>query len=115
MARPGAFSANFHPELLDAFRKRCSEKGQQYTKVLGQLAEIYLATDGEVLNDNADIASTKVDYIKSTPSALAATNNDLEKRLDRVEESNEYFEEALVSILKRIDTLEKINGLGAAL
>jgi len=71
------------------------------------LSEIYRATDGDVRNDNADISSTKVDYIKSTPSALAATNNDLEKRLDRVEESNEYFEETLVSILKRIDTLEK--------
>ena len=38
MARPGAFSANFAPEVLNRFRGFCASRGEKYTKVLQELA-----------------------------------------------------------------------------
>ena len=48
-ARPGAFNANFAPETLEAFKALCRKQGKQYTKVLEQFAEIYLKSEGAVL------------------------------------------------------------------
>jgi hypothetical protein len=48
--RPGAFAANFRPEVLDRFRELCRRQGRQYTKVLERLAEVYLETEGAVLD-----------------------------------------------------------------
>ncbi|MDA7677482.1 hypothetical protein N8561_01185 [bacterium] len=49
-ARPGAFAANFEPEILDSFRNRCKEEGRQYSKVLEKLAQEYVITNGAILN-----------------------------------------------------------------
>ena len=59
MPRPGAFAANFTPEVLDRFRDLCKQQGKQYTKVLQLLAELYLETDGAVLDGR--VASAPVD------------------------------------------------------
>ena len=48
-ARPGAFAANFDPETLDSFRDHCKAEGRQYSKVLERLAEIYVLSNGEIL------------------------------------------------------------------
>ena len=48
-ARPGAFTANFAPETLNEFREKCKSSGLQYTKVLEELAVLFLKTKGEVL------------------------------------------------------------------
>ena len=48
MPRPGAFAANFTPEVLVRL-EICKKQGKQYTKVLQLLAEMYLETDGAVL------------------------------------------------------------------
>ena len=40
VARPGAFAANFTPEVLDQFRDLCKQQGKQYTKVLQLLAAL---------------------------------------------------------------------------
>ena len=45
-ARPGAFTANFAVETLEKFRTTCKSTGLQYTKVLEELAEVYLETQG---------------------------------------------------------------------
>ena len=45
-ARPGAFTANFALETLDDFRETCKSSGLQYTKVLEELAELYLDSKG---------------------------------------------------------------------
>lgn len=45
-ARPGAFTANFAPETLNDFRETCRRSGLQYTKVLEELAEVYLDSKG---------------------------------------------------------------------
>lgn len=49
-ARPGAFNANFDPVTLNAFKSLCRSQGLPYTKVLERLAEIYIATNGDVLD-----------------------------------------------------------------
>ena len=47
--RPGAFAANFDPDVLDRFRDTCKRQGKKYSKVLELLAIAYLDTDGAVL------------------------------------------------------------------
>ena len=48
-ARPGAFAANFDPETLDSFRDHCKAEGRQYSKVLERMAEMYVLSNGEIL------------------------------------------------------------------
>ena len=50
MPRPGAFAANFDPDVLNRFRDSCKRQGKQYSKVLELLAIAYLDTDGAVLD-----------------------------------------------------------------
>ena len=64
VARPGAFAANFTPEVLDRFRDLCRQQGKQYTKVLQLLAEIYLETDGAVLDGKVSSALVDPDKKK---------------------------------------------------
>ena len=49
-ARPGAFAANFKPEILNRFRDLCKEQGLQYSKELEKLAETYVETGGECVD-----------------------------------------------------------------
>ena len=89
MSRPGAFAANFKPEVLDRFRDLCRCQGRQYTKVLERLAEAYLETDGAVLDGTAS----------SRPA-----DPDKKKRLVQVESlQNKLLED----LLKRVEVLEK--------
>ena len=89
MSRPGAFAANFKPEVLDRFRDLCRRQGRQYTKVLERLAEVYLETDGAVLDGTAS----------SGPA-----DHDKKKRLVQVESlQNKLLED----LLKRVEVLEK--------
>ena len=71
MPRPGAFAANFRPEVLDRFRELCRRQGRQYTKVLERLAEVYLETEGAVLDGAvsagpADPDRTSLEELKET-------------------------------------------------
>ena len=87
--RPGAFAANFRPEVLDRFRDLCRRQGRQYTKVLERLAEVYLETEGGVL--------------EGAPSA-APVDPDRKKRLVQVETlQNKLLED----LLKRVEVLER--------
>ena len=89
MPRPGAFAANFRPDVLDRFRDLCRCQGKQYTKVLERLAEVYLETEGAVL-DGASSA------VRADP--------DKKKRLVQVESlQNKLLED----LLKRVEVLEK--------
>ena len=54
-ARPGAFNVNFAPDTLDAFRSLCKDQGKQYTKVLERFAELYIETNGEILNASSPV------------------------------------------------------------
>ena len=85
MARPGAFAANFTPEVLDRFRELCKQQGKQYTKVLQLLAELYLETDGAVLDGRVAAASVDPDKRKRQVQVESLQNKLLEDLLKRVE------------------------------
>ena len=115
MARAGAFSANFDPAVLDEFRSFCSERGEQYTKVLEQLAIAYLRSKGEVLSDAAEVSvpSTPTSGEQtSTTTPSAETDQDLVRRVSRLEEADEFNAETFETIFKRLEEVEKITKSG---
>ena len=85
MPRPGAFAANFTPEVLDRFRDLCKQQGKQYTKVLQLLAEMYLETDGAVLDGRVSSGSVDPDKRKRQVQVESLQNKLLEDLLKRVE------------------------------
>ena len=50
-ARAGSFNANFSPETLESFKSLCRDQSKQYTKVLERLAELYLGSQGQILEN----------------------------------------------------------------
>ena len=69
-ARPGAFAANFDPDLLDSFRNHCKAEGRQYSKVLEKLAHTYVLTNGEIL-EWADKVSALSEEVRTLKKQLA--------------------------------------------
>ena len=85
VSRPGAFTANFTPEVLDRFRDFCRKQGKQYTKVLQLLAELYLETDGAVLDGRASVGPVAPERKKLQVQVESLQNKLLEDLLKRVE------------------------------
>ncbi|MDA1155967.1 MAG: hypothetical protein ACO3SB_06495 [Vulcanococcus sp.] len=85
MPRPGAFAANFRPEVLDRFRELCRRQGRQYTKVLERLAEVYLETEGAVLDGAVSAGPADPDRKKRLVQVESLQNKLLEDLLKRVE------------------------------
>lgn len=117
MGRAGAFSAAFHPETLDRFRSLCRANGEQYTKVLERLAELYLETDGHVLSAASSLNLSVPAAASSTKRSSSGADldegaEDLSKRLERLEENDEYNEETFSTLFNRLDEIEKKLGLG---
>lgn len=105
MGRVGAFAANFKPEVLDAFRALCKKQGKQYTKVLEQLAEIYLQRGGDI----EILGSVKAPINpKSTAPEVVQATQQLLRRVDRLEENEEFNAETFTELLNRIEQLEQI-------
>lgn len=105
MPRAGAFSANFTPESLDAFRDLCSKQGKQYTKVLQLLAELYVSTDGEVLN-HLPPASVAPSNSPSGVSGLKQIQNDLQRVEKDLTGADDHLEYLIEDLTKRMDDLE---------
>ena len=75
-ARAGSFNANFSPETLESFKTLCRDQSKQYTKVLERLAELYLGSQGQIL-----------DNISESPELeLSRDSVDLEKLKQSVEQ-----------------------------
>ena len=75
-ARAGSFNANFSPETLESFKSLCRDQSKQYTKVLERLAELYLGSQGQIL-----------DNISESPELeLSRDSVDLEKLKQSVEQ-----------------------------
>ena len=85
MPRPGAFAANFTPDVLNRFRDLCKQQGKQYTKVLQLLAEIYLETDGAVLDGRSTAPHVSPENKKRQVQVESLQNKLLEDLLKRVE------------------------------
>lgn len=107
--RAGAFAANFTPATLNAFRELCKQQGKQYTKVLERLAELYLETDGKVLDASVPTAvSTK------KPSSASVDATAFQALLMRVEQlegdmktADDHLEALIEDNTARIEKLEK--------
>ena len=106
MARPGAFSANFAPDTLAAFRDCCSRQGKQYTKVLEQLAVVYLEGDGAM-----PVPAPRKGKNSGTDPSISKALAELSQRLEQVEEEDkngyEHLEALIDEQTKRIEHLEK--------
>ena len=112
-ARPGAFNANFAPDTLEAYKNLCRQQGKQYTKVLEQLAEIYLKTNGKVLDDMT-VPSTAMTSGAVPASSSINTRGDtveeLLERMERVEEDDREFASAFEMLLHRVEAIEATVG-----
>jgi len=108
--REGAFSANFTPEILDRFRELCKKQSKSYSKVLERLAELYLETDGEVLNYPSVPATPK--QLKSAsesiePVLLQEMQNRMEQLESDYRNADDRLEDLIEGIEKRLGLLEK--------
>ena len=72
-------------DVLDRFRDFCRKQGKQYTKVLQLLAELYLETDGAVLDGRASVGPVAPEKKKLQVQVESLQNKLLEDLLKRVE------------------------------
>lgn len=108
--RAGAFSANFTPEILDRFRELCKQQSKSYSKVLERLAELYLETDGAVINSSSVPTSNK----QSNPASGSIEPEllqEMQKRLEQLERdyknADDHLEALIECITDRLEVLEK--------
>ena len=108
--REGAFSANFTPEILDRFRELCKQQSKSYSKVLERLAELYLETNGEVLN-SPSVPSTPKQSKSVSESSDSALLREMQKKLEQLESdyinADEHLEALIEDITTRLEMLEK--------
>jgi hypothetical protein len=108
--REGAFSANFTPDILDRFRELCKQQSKSYSKVLERLAELYLETNGEVLNSHTFPTTPK--QSKSVSESIEpALLREMQKKLEQLESdyinADEHLEALIEDITTRLEILEK--------
>jgi len=105
--RAGAFSANFNPEILDRFRDLCKLQSKSYSKVLERLADLYVETNGAVLDASFDPASAAPSKSIKDADGLKV----LETRLEKVAEGNQSAMEQMLDLIdglaKKVAKLEK--------
>ena len=108
--RAGAFSANFTPEILDRFRELCKQQSKSYSKVLERLAELYMETDGAVL-DSPSVPTTPKQSKPTNESIEPALLQELQKRLEQLESdyknADDHLEALIECITDRLEVLEK--------
>ena len=107
-ARAGSFNANFSPETLESFKSLCRDQSRQYTKVLERLAELYLGSQGGILENSED---PTLDSGSKLHSQQIASLNQAVKQLETVasmhrEDNSELFQQ-IQDIDKRLRILEK--------
>ena len=117
-ARPGAFNANFAPETLEAFKALCRKQGKQYTKVLEQFADLYVKSEGAVLEQISvpssmeTVGSSRHHGGASNSITTRGTYAEMLERLERVEADDREFVSAFEILIHRVDALEqKLGGL----
>ena len=110
-ARPGAFNVNFAPDTLDAFRSLCKDQGKQYTKVLERFAEIYIETNGEILNSISSVPSPVAPQKSSKGvKGVDVASTLLQDLLDRVEKLEKGEEEIVLDFVDLQQRVFRIEG-----
>ena len=108
--REGAFSANFTPEILDRFRELCKQQSKSYSKVLERLAELYLETNGEVLN-LPSVPTTPKQSKSASESIEPVLLQELENKLEQLESdyknADDHLKSLIECITERLEILEK--------
>ena len=104
-ARPGAFNANFAPDTLEAFKTLCRQQGKKYTKVLEQFAELYLKSNGTVL-EQMSVPSSGEAGAASSSITTRGTFAEMLDRLERVESDEHEFVSAFEILIHRVEALE---------
>ena len=107
-ARAGSFNANFSPETLESFKSLCRDQSRQYTKVLERLAELYLGSQGGILENSEDAS---LDSSANLHSQQIANLSQAVKQLETVasmhREDNSELSQQINDIDKRLRILEK--------
>ena len=109
-ARPGAFNANFAPETLESFKAVCRDRGEKYTKILEQFAQLYVQTNGEVLERMLSDTSQAIHHIPTAASSSITTRGtyaEMLERLERVEADDREFVSAFEILIHRVEALEQ--------
>lgn len=110
-ARPGAFNVNFAPDTLDAFRSLCKDQGKQYTKVLERFAELYIETNGEILNSTSSVPSPVAPQKSSKGvKGVDVASTLLQDLLDRVEKLEKGEEEIVLDFVDLQQRVFRIEG-----
>ena len=107
-ARAGSFNANFSPDTLENFKSLCRDQSRQYTKVLERLAELYLGSQGGILESPADATLDSGSKLQSQQIAdLSQAVKQLETVSSMHREDNNELSEQIKDIDKRLRILEK--------
>jgi hypothetical protein len=110
MPRPGAFAANFSPGTLNRFRDLCKQQGRQYTKVLERLAEVYVATNGGIL-DFPSVPDASRGSGSSSAQIDSSQFQDLLQRVEQLESeyriADDHLEDLISSLEERVQLLEQ--------
>ena len=112
IVRAGQFSANFNPDLLDAFRTSCKKKGEKYTKVLEQLAALYLQSEGSILLNHALLEPEAKSHGTTENIKAQRPLLELEKKIKKLEEQGEKTDYAIGDAFDRIMDCERVLGIG---
>ena len=97
-ARAGSFNANFSPETLERFKSLCRDQSRQYTKVLERLAELYLGSQGSIL-DTPEESSLN-------PSGNALGVDKLTKSVEQLETAAAIYREDFEEIVSQLKNIE---------
>ena len=107
-ARAGSFNANFSPETLESFKSLCRDQSRQYTKVLERLAELYLGSQGGILENPEDaILEPGTKLHTEQISQLSQAVKQLETVASMHREDNSELTEQIKDIDKRLKIIEK--------
>ena len=107
-ARAGSFNANFSPETLESFKSLCRDQSRQYTKVLERLAELYLGSQGGILENSEDaILDSSANLHSQQIANLSQAVKQLETVASMHREDNSELSQQINDIDKRLRILEK--------
>ena len=96
-ARAGSFHANFSPETLESFKSLCRDQSRQYTKVLERLAELYLGSQGSILDAQDEYIfnnNESPDHVK------------LQKSVEQLETATAIYREDFAEIVEQLKSIE---------